>query len=83
MVVWFCAPPHPAQSWLTCHVLVLFCRVLSLPRHDSKVAVRVVTDFTEYPYNYLPLTIQSAAEFIGLTKDGRREDSDRWDSLVS
>lgn len=48
-----------------------------------KVAVRVVTDFTEYLHNYLPHTIQRAAEIIGLTEDGRWADGDRWHSLVS
>lgn len=47
-----------------------------------KVAVRVVADFTEYPYNYLPQTIQRATEIIGLAGDGRREDN-RWEHLVS
>lgn len=48
-----------------------------------KVAVRLVTDFTEYPHNYLPHTIQRSAEIIGLTRDGRWADDNRWDSLVS
>lgn len=58
----------------------------SRARHDEsarvQVAVRVVTDFTEYPHDYLPQTIQRAAEIIGLTKDGQWANG-AWDSLVS
>ncbi|CAN0396090.1 unnamed protein product, partial [Ectocarpus sp. 12 AP-2014] len=46
-----------------------------------EVAVRVVADFTEYPHNYLPQTIQRAAEIIGLTKDGQWSNG-AWDSLA-
>ncbi|CAM9352733.1 unnamed protein product, partial [Ectocarpus sp. 4 AP-2014] len=46
-----------------------------------EVAVRVVADFTEYPHNYLPQTVQRAAEIIGLTKDGQWS-SGAWDSLA-
>lgn len=41
-----------------------------------------MADFTEYPHNYLPQTIQRAAEIIGLTKDGQWSNG-AWDSLVS
>ncbi|CAM9219967.1 unnamed protein product, partial [Scytosiphon promiscuus] len=47
-----------------------------------EVAVRVVADFTEYPHNYLPQTIQRAAEIVGLTKDGRWATGEAWDSLA-
>ena len=46
------------------------------------MAVRLVADFTEYPHNYLPHTIQRAAEIIGLTEDGRWADGERWHNLV-
>ncbi|CAN0046822.1 unnamed protein product [Ectocarpus fasciculatus] len=46
-----------------------------------EVAVRVVTDFTEYPHDYLPQTIQRAAEIIGLTKDGQWSNG-AWHSLA-
>lgn len=59
-------------------VSVLCCFVLVSP----KVAVRVVADFTEYPHNYIPQTVQRAAEIVGVTKDGRYTGG-AWDKLVS
>eukprot|EP00752_Nemacystus_decipiens_P016247 g14527.t1 len=47
-----------------------------------EVAVRVVTDFTEYPHDYLPQTIQRSADIVGLTNDGRWADDHRWDHLA-
>lgn len=49
---------------------------------SGQVAVRVVPDFTEYPHNYLPQTIQRAAEIVGLDREGRIENH-AWDKLVS
>ncbi len=42
-----------------------------------------MADFTEYPHNYLPHTVQRAAEIVGLSRDGRWADGERWHSLVS
>lgn len=58
-------------------------RVLPLLISCAQVAVRMVADFTEYPHNYLPQTIQRAAEIVGLDKEGRWAETDAWERLVS
>lgn len=59
-------------------------RVLSAASAPSQVAVRLVADFTEYPHDFLPGTIQRAAEIVFLAKDGRWVRNRReWDKLVS
>lgn len=80
----FLSPPDQERS-LTCCFHILRERMHACMNISSEqVAVRLVADFTEYPHNFLPDTVQRSTEILGLTEDGRWEQSGQgWHSLVS